>query len=92
MRCGQLGRWKDDNACPAKVKVVNWEETEEQVTDEPHPFLVTTFLSHVRERCGTTSGVIDTACARTLAGTGWFENVEVELKRHATPVASGARQ
>ena len=23
MRCGQLGHWKDDNECPAKVKVVN---------------------------------------------------------------------
>ena len=85
-RCGQLGHWKDDNDCPAKVKVVNWEETEEQVTEEPHPFLVTTFLSHGRERCGTTSGVIDTACARTLAGTRWFGKFEGKLKRHATPV------
>ena len=32
------------------------------------------------------SGVIDTACARTLAGTRWFENFDVELKRHATHV------
>ena len=23
-RCGQLGQWKDDNDCQAKVKVVNW--------------------------------------------------------------------
>ena len=22
-RCGQLGHWKDDNGCPAKVKVVS---------------------------------------------------------------------
>ena len=41
-RCGQLGHWKDDNDCPAKVKVVNWEESEEQVTEELHPFPVTT--------------------------------------------------
>ena len=31
-------------------------------------------------------GVIDTACARTLARTRWFEKFEIELKRHATPV------
>ena len=37
---GKLGHSKDDNDCPAKVKVVNWEENEEQVTEEPHPFLV----------------------------------------------------
>ena len=85
-RCGQLGHWKDDNDYPAKVKVVNWEETEEQVTEEPHPSRVTTFLSHGRERCATTSGEIDTACARTLAETRWCEKFEVELKRHATPV------
>ena len=34
----------------------------------------------------TTSGVIDAARARTLAGTRWFEKFEVELKRHATLV------
>ena len=67
--------------CPAKVKVVHWEETEEQVTEERHPFPVTTFLSHGRERCATTSEVIDTACARTLAGTRWFKKFEVELKK-----------
>ena len=85
-RCGQLGHGKDENECPAKVKVVNWEETEEQVTEEPHPFLVTTFLTHGRERCATTSGAIDTACARTVAVTRWLEKFEVELKKHATPV------
>ena len=31
-RCGQLGHWKDDYDCQAKLNVVNWEETEEQVT------------------------------------------------------------
>ena len=46
-RCGQLVHWKDDNDCPAKVKVVNWEETEEQVTEEIHPFPVTTFFYHI---------------------------------------------
>ena len=30
--------------------------------------------------------MIDTACARTLAGTRWFEKFEFELKRHATTV------
>ena len=35
-KCGQLGHWRDDNEYPAKVKVVNWEETEECVTEEPH--------------------------------------------------------
>ena len=68
------------------MKVVNWEETDEQVTQEIRPFPVTTFLSHGRERCATTNGVIDTACARTLAGTRCFEKFEVELKKHATPV------
>ena len=36
--CGQLGHSEDDNECPAKVKVVNWEETEEKVTQEPIHF------------------------------------------------------
>ena len=85
-RCGQLGHWKDYNDCLAKVKVVNREETEERVTEESCPFPVSTFLFHVREQCATSSGVIDTACARTLAGTRWFTKFEVELKKHATPV------
>ena len=56
------------------------------MTEESHPFFDHhIFLSHGRERCATTNGVIDTACARTLAGTHWFEKFEVELKRHATP-------
>ena len=46
---GQLGFWKDDNDCPAKVKVVYWEETEEHVTEEPHPFPVTAFFCHTGE-------------------------------------------
>ena len=50
-KCCQLGHWKDDNDCPAKVKVVNWEETEEHVTEEPPAFLVTTFLSRERTVC-----------------------------------------
>ena len=68
------------------VTAVSWEETEEQVTEEPHPFPVAAFLSHEREQCSATSGVIDTSCARILAGTRSFENFEVELKKHATPV------
>ena len=71
-RCGQLGHWKDDNECPAKVKVVNWEGIEEQATEKHRQFPIITFLSHTRERWVTTSGVIDTARARTLAGTRWF--------------------
>ena len=74
------------------MKVVNWEETEEQVTEEPHPFPVTTFLSHGRERCATTSGAIDTACARTLTGTRGLEKFEVELKEARDSCGSGARQ
>ena len=85
-RCGRLGHWKDDNECPAKVKVVHWEETEKQATWEPHQFPPFTFLSYGKERCATTRRVIDTAWARTLAGTRWFEKFEIELKRHATPV------
>ena len=30
--------------------------------------------------------MIDTACARTLAGTRWFEKFQVELKKYATTV------
>ena len=56
------------------------------MTEDLPPFPVTTFLSHGRERCAPTSGLIDTACARTLAGTRWFEKFEDELKRHATTV------
>ena len=56
------------------------------MNEELQPFLVTTFLSDGREPCATTSGVIDTACVRTLAGTRWFEKFEVELKKHATTV------
>ena len=51
------------------------------MTEESQPFPVTTFLSHGRAQSEI---VIDTACARTLAGTRWFEKIEVELKRHAT--------
>ena len=51
-----------------------------------HQFPTFTLLSHGKERWATTSGVIDTACARTLAGARWLEEFEVELKRHATLV------
>ena len=37
-RCGQLGHWKDDNECPAKARIVHWEETEGQATEELHQF------------------------------------------------------
>ena len=85
-KCGQLGHWKDEKECPAKVKVVRWEETEGQATEEPHQFPINTFLSHGTERRATRSGVIDTACALALAGTRWVEKFEIELKRHAAPV------
>ena len=52
--CARWGHRQDDNECPAKVKATNWEETEEQVTEEPHPFPVATFFLHGRERCVTT--------------------------------------
>ena len=69
------------------VKVVHWEETEGQATDKPHQLLpISFFLSYGRERCATTSGVIDIAFARTLAGTRWFEKCGMELKRHETLV------
>ena len=58
-RCGQLGHWKDDNECLAKVKVVHWEKTEEQATEEPHQCPPITFLSYGRTVCNH-SGVIDT--------------------------------
>ena len=38
-------------------------------TSRKDPFPVTAFLSHARERCSATIGVIDTGCARTLDGT-----------------------
>ena len=46
---GELGHWKDDNECPAKVKVVDWEETEGQATEEPHQFPPVAFLLYGRE-------------------------------------------
>ena len=43
VRCGQLGHLKDDNDCP-KVKVVQLGgKRKEQVTEEHHPILVTSF-------------------------------------------------
>ena len=63
------------------------EETEEQATEEPPSISYhQPYVSHRRGRCATTSGVIDTVCARTLAGNRWFEKFEIELKRDATPV------
>ena len=87
-RCGQLGHWKDNNECTAKVKVVNLGGNRGASDRGTHQFPIITFLSHGQERRATTSGVIDTACARTLAGTRWFEKFEVELKKHATPVGA----
>ena len=46
----------------------------------------TTFLPSGRKRCAVTGGVFNTACARTLAGTRWFEKFEVDLKKNATTV------
>ena len=50
-RCFQLGHWKDDNDCQAKVRVVNWEKTETIVIS----LSFATFLSCEREQCATTS-------------------------------------
>ena len=76
MRCGHPGDWKDYLECSAKVKVVNWEETEEQVNEETDLFPL------------STNGVIEN---RSCLHSGWssvglrvFEIVE--LKRHATLV------
>ena len=50
-RCGQLGHWKDDNDCRAKVKAVDWRKP------KSFQFLqsLATSLSHEREQCATTS-------------------------------------
>ena len=52
-RCGQLGHWKDDNDCPAKVKAVDWRKP------KSFQFLqsLATSLSHEREQCATTSSL-----------------------------------
>ena len=71
-KCGQLGHWKDDNECLAKVKVVHWASDRGA---SPFFLPVPFFLSYGRERCATTSGVLDTACTRTVAETRWFEKV-----------------
>ena len=57
-RCGQLGQWKDDNDCPAKVKVVNWRKP------KSFQFLqsLATFLSHERKPCATTSSLSSARC------------------------------
>ena len=54
--------------------------------EESHPFPVIFFFTCGRQQCAIASGVIDTSCARTLAGTRWFEQFEVELNKHATLV------
>ena len=78
-KCGHLGYWKDDNEYPAKVKVVHWEETEEQATEEPHQF--------IRERTVCDHKRSDRYCVRPHpGGTRWFEKFEMEQKRRATPV------
>ena len=52
-RCGQLGHWKDDNDCPAKVKAVD--------SRKPKSFQFppsgATCLSREREQCSTTSSL-----------------------------------
>ena len=85
-KCGQLDHWKDDNECPAKVKVVIGRRPRSQRLRNRINSLPSPFCHTGGERCATTSGVIDTASARTQAETRWFEKFEIELKRHATPV------
>ena len=50
------------NGKTAKAKVVNWEETEGPVAEEPLPFLVTTFLSHERARGAEAGGLDEGVC------------------------------
>ena len=56
--CALRTAWplEDDHECPARVKAVKWEGTEEQVMEEPYPSLVAALLLQ-GERCSTTSGV-----------------------------------
>ena len=60
-QCGQLGFWKDDNDCPSKVKVVNWEESETiPNSSKPCNFLITrkrTVCNHkLLEQCSRCRG------------------------------------
>ena len=72
------------------MKVANWEETEEQVTEEIGPFLVTTFLSHgEREKdAPRQAGSSILPVPAPWLGLVGFEKFEVELTKHAT----GTRQ
>ena len=46
-QCRQVGHWKDDDDCPAKVKVVNWRKP----TSFQFLQSLATSLTHKRERC-----------------------------------------
>ena len=61
-RCGQLGHWKDDNDCPAKVKVLNWRKP------RSFQFLqsLATSLSREREQGATTSTLSSTRGGEAL--------------------------
>ena len=50
-QCGQLGHWKDDNDCPAKVKAVDWGKPK----SFQFPPSRATSLSREREQGATTS-------------------------------------
>ena len=54
-RCGQLGHWKDDYDCPAKVKAVDWRKPE---SFQFSPSRATS-LSSEREQGATTSTLSD---------------------------------
>ena len=55
-----------------------WRWSTEQVPEQPDPCPATAFMSHGRERCSATRGVIDTACACTLIGTRWCKDFEMD--------------
>ena len=61
------------------VTGVSWEETEEQVTEELHPFPVAAFLSHEREQCSATSGVIDTISPKIITVLTRYRPIVLEL-------------
>ena len=67
-KCGQLGHWKDDNDRRAKVKVVNFEETEEHVTEEPLPTISDYNLLITRERTVCHHERCDRHCMRRHPG------------------------
>jgi len=96
MACGALGHWKDDKECPKKgaggakgshkanmvmASGMLEDEDEQDFSDEEAALTLTT-EQNGKLRTVYKHGLMDTACAKTVAGYDWWSDMQQYIAQH----------